>query len=167
MIHICNGCGPNMKQKNSPFAVEGPISLIMLQAYYNSRKLLALCATAHHCTQGPLANVEDVDKDIKEGLRDVDREMKGTLVGGGKEVKVVENGELAGKEVKGSLQAAGRGHSQFGHKETQKAKLNGLHKKVGGQTIEVHSGDTLWGIARKYGVRLRNQNHLDVLTEFL
>lgn len=156
-----------MEQKNSPFAIEGPISLIMFDVYYNNNKLLAFCATAHHCTQEPLANVEDVDKDIKEGLKDVGGAIKGTLVGGGKEVKGVENGELAGKEVKGSLEAAGRGHSQFGRNETQKAKLKGLHKKVGGQTIEVHSGDTLWGIARKYGVRLRNQNHLDVLTEFL
>lgn len=111
--------------------------------------------------------MEDVGKDIKEGLGDVGRAIKGTLVGGGKEVKGVENGELEGQEVKGSLETAGRGRSHFGHNEIQKAKLNGLHKKVGGQTIEVHAGDTLWGIARKYGVRLRNQNHLDVLSEFL
>ncbi|KAG0625478.1 hypothetical protein M758_2G058500 [Ceratodon purpureus] len=72
-------------------------------------------------------------------------DIKHTAEHAGKEIESKAKGIAHGAEHKGidlkhSIEAAGSKISQFGH------------KKLDGKTIEVHKGDTLWGIARKYNV---------------
>jgi LysM repeat protein len=75
-----------------------------------------------------------LSKDIQHTAGHAGKEIEGKAKG------VAHGAEHKGVEFKHSIEAAGSKISNFGH------------KKLDGKTIEVHNGDTLWGIARKYNV---------------
>ena len=73
------------------------------------------------------------------------KDVQLTAGNAGKEVEakaegVAHSAEHKGIDFKHTIEAAGNKISHFGH------------KKLEGKTVEVHNGDTLWGIARKYNV---------------
>lgn len=75
-----------------------------------------------------------MSKDVKHTAEHAGNEIEDKAKG------VAHGAEHKGIDFKHSIEAAGSKISHFGH------------KKLDGKTIEVHKGDTLWGIARKYNV---------------